>query len=52
MHYREYIKTYIFEEYNEAKNDLLLLYVHKDITDPLNLKMIAYKFLNYEHRVH
>ena len=46
------VKTYLRNTMGQQRlNDLLILHVHKDITDTLNLKMVVNNFVNCEHRL-
>ena len=46
------VKTYLRSTMGQQRlNDLLLLHVHKEITDSLNLKEVVNNFVNSEHRL-
>ena len=46
------VKTYLRSTMGQQRlNDLLLLHVHKEITDSLNLKEVVNSFVNNEHRL-
>ena len=46
------VKTYLRSTMGQQRlNDLLLLHVHKEITDSLNLKEVVNNFVNNGHRL-
>ena len=46
------VKTHLRSTMGQQRlNDLLLLHVHKEITDSLNLKEVINNFVNSEHRL-
>ena len=46
------VKTYLRSTMGQQRlNDLILLHVHKEITDSLNLKEVINNFVNSEHRL-
>ena len=46
------VKTYLRSTMGQQRlNDLLLLHVHKEITDSLDLKEVINNFVNSEHRL-
>ena len=46
------VKTYLRSTMGQQSlNDLLLLHVHKEITDSLDLKEVVNNFVNSEHRL-
>ena len=46
------VKTYLRSTMGQQRlNDLLLLHVHKEITDSLDLKEVVNNFVNSEHRL-